>query len=156
LTDFDEIVKSYSVRMPLPAWLRSPAEKLVLGLKNLEVLYVIGGDDGERLFLPWSPQARVKTERHGNEVKKVVVGKWTGEEEVEFVGLGEGTFQKQHNRFEGTRGEGDGIMGNPLPPTIDDVEERWKVVVEQAGKKEGMGEWIPPRVVGLEVKCREE
>jgi hypothetical protein len=71
------------------------------------------------------------------------------------VGLGEGTFKKQHDRFGGTRGEGDGIMGNPPPPTIDGVEERWKVVVEEVSKKEGMGEWKAPRTVGVEVRCRE-
>jgi hypothetical protein len=51
----------------------------VLGLKNLEVLYVIGADDGMRLYLPWFPQARLKREvQDTGGFKNLVVGKWTG------------------------------------------------------------------------------
>jgi hypothetical protein len=125
---------------------------VVFGLRNLEVLYVIGGDERTRLWLPWIPQARAKREEQVDGFGDVVVGMWTGVEDVELVGLGEGTFQKQGCGYGGMRGEADGHPGPP-PKMIEGVEEIWRFAVEIIEKKKEMGEWKVPKVVGCEVRC---
>jgi hypothetical protein len=128
----------------------SPLRQVVFGLRNLEVLYVIGGDERARLSLPWHLQPRTKREEQGDRISNVVVGKWTGEEDVELVGLGEGTFQMHGGRFAGIRGEVE--RHQPLG-TRKSVEKMWRSLVEIIVKKKEMGEWKVRRVVGCEVRC---
>jgi hypothetical protein len=130
----------------------SPLRQVVFGLRNLEVLYVIGGDERARLSLPWHPQPRTKREEQGDRISNVVVGKWTGEEDVELVGLGEGTFQMQGSRFGGIRGEVERHLRQPLG-TFMAIEKMWRSLVENVEKKKEMSEWKVPRVVGCEVSC---
>ncbi len=136
----------------LPDWLRSPVRHLIFGPRNLEVLYVIGGDERARLWLPWIPRSRAKREEQGSGLRNEVVGQWTGEEDVKLVGLGEGMFQKQGGRYGGMRGEAE-RHPDPPPKTIKGVEEIWGTAFEIIKKKKELGEWKVPRVVCCEVRC---
>lgn len=78
-------------------------------------------------------------------VTNAVVGQWTGEEDIELVVLGEGTFQKQGDGYGGMRGEADEHPGPP-PKTIE--EKVWISAVEVIKKKKEIGEWKVPRVIG--------
>jgi hypothetical protein len=78
----------------------------------------------------------------------VMLGKWTGEEEIELVGLGEGTFQKERALYAG--------YGNLVRPfSTSGVEESWEVMVDME-KREGLETWKAPKVVGVEVKYKQE
>ncbi|KAE9364848.1 hypothetical protein N431DRAFT_111668 [Stipitochalara longipes BDJ] len=132
--------------------------QLILGLKELETLYVIAGDEGMRLFLPKGVEWGVEGRAVGGSVLLQKGGKWTGEEEVELVAWGTGTFPSMGRLgydMMGTRGEGDGVFYSSGQGTSMEVEESWRKVVEGEKTMEGRGEWKAPKVVAWEVKCLE-
>ena len=150
LGDFKTLEQTQNI-----GWWRNSASywELILGLKELEVLFVIGGDEPKRVQLPWRPYPKVRPSSEWAEFGRLAYGVWTGSEEVKLVGLGEGTFQSVAPGWGGTRGEGDGGSYQEAD-TIKEVEEKWRVVVEKEKMKDGMAGWNAPRLEGWEVKCK--
>lgn len=52
VTDFQQILDTELYPNRIPKWLRSPVRQVVFGLRHLEVLYVVRGDERARLWLP--------------------------------------------------------------------------------------------------------
>jgi hypothetical protein len=133
-------------------WWRFSAScwELMLGLKQLEVLYIIEGDERMRVQLPWKPIPRIRPSIEWGDGKKLADGMWTGSEEVELVGFGEGTFKKPHIGWGGRSGN-QGAAYPPKADAIKHVEETWREIVEVEKMHDGMSGWKAARV---EVKCK--
>ena len=184
LMDFAEMHRSLMFYRTVASERRTLVGQVILGLKGLEEVYVLGGDEARRLFLPLEAQKRMRMKAQkgglrglggrlgagGVSILRGVLGRRRRRGNVGENGEGESGdmgLEKWTGEIEFV-GEGEGMFpkfdaiyagyGNLISShrSITGIEECWESMVEVEKSNKGRDEWRAPRVVGREVNVKRD